>query len=176
MHVPLDMSVGHSEGHLPLLARCIQETQLTKGPVLELGIGYGSTLVLKELCRDRELFSIESHQYWHDIFKGLESPLHKFIKVPNFNEIPVDRQWDIAFIDHGEFPARGPMLQKLLGKAKFVVMHDTESEAYGYNQYFHLYKYRFDYKIYYPWTTVVSNDIDVTKWEFPVPQGVHKKS
>jgi len=176
MHVAEDTSGGHPEGHLPVLARCILETQATKGPVIEFGLGYGSTLVLKELCRDRELFTVEGHGYWYTIFKGLESANHKIIMVDNFNSVPVDRQWDLVFIDHGDFPARGPLMEKLLGKAKLIVMHDTESEAYNYNQYFHLYKYRFDYKIYYPWTTVVSNEIDVTKWELPVPQGVHKKS
>ena len=176
MHVPQDLSVSHPEGHLTVLARCIHETQATKGPVIELGVGYGSTLVLKELCRDdRELFSVEGHQYWFDIFKGLESPKHFFIKVDNFKSLPVERQWDIAFIDHGDFPDRGPLLEKLIGKAKLVVMHDSESEAYGYNSYLHLYKYRNDYKLYYPFTTVVSNEIDVTKWDFPIPQGVHNK-
>ena len=50
--------------HLPLLVRMFDKTE---GDVLELGMGYFSTMILKWLCEmsGRTLYSYESNKEWY---------------------------------------------------------------------------------------------------------------
>lgn len=155
-------------GGLPVIMRALWETRDTKGPILELGVGYNTTLFLREACRDRKVVSVESAPHWFERFRELESPTHKFKLINNWAEYDTQcDHWDIIYIDHAGQGARGRSLAKLANKARIIICHDTEDPSYGYN--FSRFKYRDDYVMYRPHTTVVSNEIDVSKWNLPRP-------
>jgi hypothetical protein len=75
------------------------------------------------------------------------------------------RPWDLAFVDQHPCEARGPAIQMLRVQTRFIVAHDTEPSThvhrYGYEPLLSSFKYRFDYKRFIPWTTVVSDHVDV---------------
>jgi len=115
--VPEDQSLGRPGSHLPLLVRCLLETASNGGAVLELGVGYDSTLLLHELCTYRRLLSCEDSEYWHKVFMGLQSPNHEFQLVNDWRSWHTEEQWDVALIDHGSMDLRGPTLMALKGRA-----------------------------------------------------------
>ena len=158
----------YPQSYIPALARCIIETQDTKGPVLELGIGNGSTPFLKEMCRNRYLLSLEDEELWYSSLSGLDSPQHKIEKIVwGTWTPPADIRWDVVFVD--QVPGhRRRILEMLKGKAKLFVIHDTEQD---YADPGNLFKYRIDYRISMPRTSVVSDEVDVTQWDFPLPDG-----
>jgi hypothetical protein len=44
------------------------------------------------------------------------------------------------------------------------VIHDTDEPEYGYGPFLDSFRYRFDFREYQQWTTVVSNYVDVSDW------------
>lgn len=142
--------------HFPILAACVART---RGPVLELGCGWYSTLLLHLLCSSyRRLVSVETNMGCFDQFVDLRTEHHEFRFVENWDNFPLDQtEWDVAFVDHAPGERRVIDIGRLKGHARFIVVHDTDAACYGYERIFPSFRYRFDYKRAVPWTTVVSD-------------------
>lgn len=150
------------DSHRPLLWAALEST---KGLVVEMGIGYGSTPFLTEYCkeRNRELQSYENNQEWYDKMKG-EFPHIKFVKNWDFVYV----RPDVLFIDHAPGERRKVDIYRFSDIAKIIVCHDTEPTAdHGYKMRAELkkFKYLIDYETDGAWATAVSNFIDVTKFD-----------
>ena len=150
--------------HLPILSAAVS---ITQGPVLELGAGLGSTLLLHGLCgaSKRKLVTLESDKEWLGKFLNFGRSWHEFRFVEDFLDIPeYKKEWGLVFIDHGIALQRGISLKKL-ENSSVIVCHDT--------CHFFLYEYEptlsnnfrshWDYQIMGPRTTVVSNIFNVAK-------------
>jgi hypothetical protein len=173
--------------HLPVLCAAVAtirsheliEHKLPVAPVLELGVGNYSTFVLHELCRSHgiPLVSLDGDAEWLGRFSDLANDRHIVQQVDrnSWDAVPLEtpeafgfglRQWGVAFIDHaGPDKARGERrvheIKRLAQTARIIVVHDTEEAGYKYEPVLATFKYRYDYKRMRPWTTAVSNFINV---------------
>lgn len=138
-----------------------------------MGAGFSSTPLLHWLCQGRKLVTYESDpDYFHFAHK-FQTNNHRIRKIDNWEDVDYDRHWGVVFIDHsiGRKPwekglQRGDSAIKFTN-ADILVLHDTEPESvdhYRYNVVFPKFKYRLDWTEHKPFTSVVSNVIDVTKW------------
>lgn len=148
--------------HLPLLIRIVTHTT---GDVLELGTGIFSTPVLHWLCfpDKRTLVSYESNQEYYEMIKQYSDDFHTIIKVDDFDEIDIERPWDVVFIDHEE-ERRKIEAERVANYAKFVILHDSgwrDEKYYHYKEIYHLYKYIYQFNLVRPRTKVMSNFVDV---------------
>ena len=154
--------------HLPILMKVLD---LTDGPVLELGTGLFSTPFLHWACFDkkRKLVSYENKKKFFDFWIyddareiGNDYSYHqvKFVENNDWDKVNVlEEHWSIVLIDHNPGPRRREEMKRVAKNADFVVVHDTDDKNnwyYKYAEYFPLYAYRWDSKIY-PRTTVLSN-------------------
>lgn len=152
--------------HIPLLVRAFE---VSEGDVLEMGTGYFSTLILRWLCEmsGRTLYSYEGSKYWYDRIMQKPKPFHKVFYVPNFDDADIEHDWGLVFIDHGPNERRQKEIKRLAPYADYMVIHDTQPEksfsvkGYHYENIWPLFKYRFDYTKYMPWSSVVSNKKDL---------------
>ena len=145
--------------HLPVLTRLLPTTT---GPVLELGIGLYSTPYLHWICSAsrRQLTSYDSDPKWIRYFRDAKSDIHEVALIDDWDKMPIDMFWDIAFIDHAPDHRRSIEAKRLANNAKYLILHDTEPEVdslYGYSQIYPLFKYRYDYTLAKPYTTILSN-------------------
>lgn len=135
---------------------------MTEGPVLELGTGFNSTPVLHWLCNEtkRKLVSYESNPKYFEIAKNYISDFHEVHLIDDWDKLDVSQHWSVVFIDHAPGPRRVVEMTRLANKADYVIVHDTEDRSdwhYKYSKGFPSYKYRWDYTIAYPHTSVLSN-------------------
>jgi len=156
--------------HIPTLLKVIP---LTAGDVCEVGSGFNSTPLLHWLCQGRNLVTYESDPDYFHFARKFRSRDHKVIKVDDWSKIDFKRHWGVVFIDHttSREKINGVRRQRGDDAIKFdtdiLIMHDTEPESvenYHYDKVFPKYKYRADWTNK-PWTSVLSNVIDVTKWQ-----------
>lgn len=149
--------------HLPFLAAAITQTS---GPVLELGAGLGSTLMLHGLCGafGRELVTIESDTEWIRKFLSFKRSWHKIRYVKDFRDLPeYSEEWGLAFVDHGIAEQRGHSVAKLKD-TPIIVAHDTcHPHLYGYEPILSQFSNRWDWRVEGPRTSVVSNTIKVAE-------------
>lgn len=160
------------ETHRPVLCEAV--LRVSDGLILELGAGEGSTLPLHEvsLATGRRIITLESDHEWFERFEHLRSHSHTIEHVRSWTEIDLVRlgesgelPYAIAFVDHAPVERRVIDIAKLAKLAKLVVAHDTNSEDY-FDQISGLFRYRTTYKHRLPWTSVLSNFIDVSGWTF----------
>jgi len=155
----------------------ITAIQNTSGDIFEMGCGdYSTPLLHAVLCNtQRKLLSADTSLQWLNLFKYLENDKHifEYVKVYDddwsINPKPYiwdsigDQLWSVVFIDHRPGDRRKIDIKRFENKAEIIVVHDTEEKSYGYESVFCDFKYRYDYKIYNVYTTLVSNTIDVGK-------------
>ncbi len=149
--------------HQPVLIACMH---LSKGPVLELGCGDGSTLLLHSMCglTKRNLVTLETDFKWMNSFVDLRRKWHKIKPVDKWLGLSeYDVKWGLVLVDHSVANQRGRTIDEL--KADVIVAHDSHSGNCRYEVRFKKYKYRYDYKKLRPWTTAVSNVIDLSVLE-----------
>jgi hypothetical protein len=150
--------------HQPLLVACMG---LTQGPVLELGCGNGSTLLLHSMCgvAGRSLTTFESNEKWIKGFETLRREWHAIRLVDKWLGLPeYYMSWGLVLVDHSIASQRGRTIDEL--KADIIVAHDSHRERNcRYTVRFEKYKYRYDYKRLKPWTTAISNKIDLNVLE-----------
>ncbi len=157
------------ETHRPALCEAV--LRVPDGLVLELGAGTGSTPPLHEvaLAMRRPVVTLESDRAWFDQFVNLRSENHAVVHVPSWTDLdgPTIRSfpYTVAFVDHTP-TRRVTDIRWLAKKARVVVVHDTESLDYGYEEIFGLFRWGTTYKGHTPWTSVFSNFIDVSGWTF----------
>ena len=151
----------------PFLFKALENT---KGNVLELGMGEGSTQLLHDYClnKDRMLVSIDNTKEWADKFKHLDCHHHMTIHSDNWDETfkgIMTYKWGVVLVDHAPGEHRHKAIELLKDNTDIIVVHDSQPEATGYmlDKIFHLFKYKVDYKEFGDWATMLSNTIDITK-------------
>ena len=112
--------------HLRALIPLIMETE---GDVLEMGMGWGSTLVLHELCRNRKLVSYENDKGIYDSFSQFRTEWHDVRFVEDWEQAEIQVPWSVALIDHKPARRRRRDLIRLKGFADYIVVHDSELTA-----------------------------------------------
>ncbi len=115
------------------------------GDVLELGVGYGSTPLLHNLCIPtnvsgpiRNVVSLEDNLEWYERFAGYQSSWHlvvfakdiitetkRFIESRRFGVVLVDNDSTDLEVK-GMFENRIEAVELLKDEAKIVVVHDTD--------------------------------------------------
>ncbi len=146
----------------------------TNGPILELGCGDFSTPLLHAICsvNQRTLLSADADKKWLRLFLDLETPWHKFIYVPVFenpnnpqahewDQVGKGIHWSIVFIDHSPGYRRATDIQRLRTHADIFIVHDTEKAYKDYKPVLESFKYKFVFKRYKKQTTLVSDTINV---------------
>ena len=132
----------------------------TNGPVVELGIGFGSTPILHELCRDRKLVSYENKPRFFAEFARYASPWHEMKFVESWDKAELECPWSVAFVDSWPGPSRPELIKRLRPWADYLIIHDTEKR---HDRYYHMkdlirtFRYRVTYKAWEPYTSVVSD-------------------
>lgn len=144
--------------HMPMVAVIALKTI---GPILEMGCGYYSTYILHEMCKltARELVTLDEKLDWINKFKFLENNFHQIHFVKDWSKFSLidNKKWGMVLIDHAPGERRIVDIDRLKNNADYLVIHDTEEAGYKYEPILKGFKYRFDYKLIRPWTTVVSN-------------------
>ena len=141
------------------------------GPVIELGIGPESTPYLRDFCfaHNRYLVSCESNAEWFAKFKDLHCPAHQVLLVkPDYSDAPIETLfWGVAFVDSAPCAQRHVDAIRLAERAQIVVIHDTELDHTDYQLelVWPHYRYRLNDNNGgpTPWTSAVSNYLDLTK-------------
>jgi len=154
--------------HMLTLMRAVRETT---GDVCEMGAGFYSTALLHWLCQGRNVHTYESDPDYHHYATKFQTHTHRAHKTEDFSDVDYGRHYGLVFIDHTSDRSANPHKRGedaiKFENADLIVMHDTEPEHeahYGYDKVFPKFRYRYDWKECKPWTSVVSNTIDVTKW------------
>ncbi|MCX6701997.1 MAG: hypothetical protein NTX96_02255 [Candidatus Zambryskibacteria bacterium] len=150
----------------------------SEGDVLELGSGIFSTPLLHWYCKNkgRRLITYEDDLGFFNFAKGYQSSFHSIRLVKDWNEVNVPNHAGLIFIDHNgkkngsDLPGsqRGIDAIRLKDSADYIVIHDTEPKDeifYSYDKAWENFRYRYDWKECRPWTSVVSNFKDVSKWD-----------
>jgi hypothetical protein len=141
--------------------------QATKGKVIEFGGGPSSTPFLHWVCKaaDRKLVTYESHPKYYEYEHTFTSPMHRIIKIDNWDDV-VEEPVGVVFVDHHPSERRRIEAIRFKDLADIVVVHDTErtGEPYGNEEIMKHFKYQYTYKATRPWTSILSNKIDVTNF------------
>lgn len=149
--------------HLPVL---IQAYRKTSGAILELGGGVFSTPILHWLCRldNRMLLTYENYPEWFEFLKSYEERYHHLVLVDKWEDVEVDKSWDIAFVDLTPDDMRKEMVKKLVNNTRYVIVHDSNgryNKIYHYETIYSLFKYKYTFSEVTPSTTVLSNFVDL---------------
>lgn len=169
------MGEGNYGTHMAPLITAVMNT---RGDVFEMGCGDFSTPLLHAICKstNRYLLSTDTSKDWISLFLDLESKNHEFIYVPvydndwDLNAKPHlwdsigNQRWSVVFIDHRPAERRNVDIERFANTSEIIVVHDTEHHGYKYEPVLSKFKYRYDYKRYNVYTTLVSNFIDVSKF------------
>lgn len=173
--------------HYPILAAVVARTT---GPVVECGVGWGSTPLLHYLCRGRKLVSADMDERWLALWDGYRGGTHTFQRVPHrqivegssgvnekieawvafCSEIGKDLRPSVVFLDQAPGEARVPCALALRPYVRFIVAHDLEADEpggggnYRWRDLDGVFKYHARSKRMGPWTGVYS-DVEEFKIE-----------
>jgi hypothetical protein len=146
--------------YIPLAAAVARTT----GPVLELGMGDHSTPLLHLLCHDRLLVSADSNARWMSRYEAFRSPTHQLHAVADWDRWNVIEQheWAVCFVDCSPTEHRRELIQRLEKRARYIVVHDTDTDVesaavFAFEGALNRFRFRSDYRVFRPYTTVVSN-------------------
>jgi hypothetical protein len=139
---------------------------LTSGPVLEMGVGVCSTIILHYLCMEkgRSLVSYENNEKYTRGLMQFNSGFHEVKIVSDWDEADILKPWSVAFIDHAPVDRRKVDAGRLANYAEYIICHDSErrhEHIYKYSEIYPLFKYRANYKNLMPHTVVLSNFHDL---------------
>jgi hypothetical protein len=145
--------------HIPVLVKLLS---ITKGDVLELGMGIYSTPLLFWECisKERKLVSYDNNEKYFNMVGNNNNRFHESHLISDWNNLDIEKPWDVVFIDTNPMEVRKELARKVSNHSKFVVLHDTQSRDeiyYHYEEIYPLFKYRFDYTKFIPNTSVLSN-------------------
>lgn len=159
---------NHPKGwssHYTLLLKAIFSST---GPVVEVGGGFFSTPLLHWVCKslDRYLITYENDPRFKDLVKSFQSPKHKIVFLEDWNTMDFKKHYGVVFIDHHPPQRRAVDVWNFRDSADYIVMHDTNPpDKYHWRETLAKFKYQYDWTEYKPWSSVVSNLFDVTKWD-----------
>lgn len=140
---------------------------MTDGPILEMGGGVYSTALLHWACypHKRELVTYDNSPKWYHVeLRHYITDFHQVHLIEDWDTVPIERPWDIAFIDHAPAERRKIDVARLANYANYVVIHDSEgrrNRQYGYTDIYPLFKYQFHFREIRPHTSILSNFIDL---------------
>lgn len=150
--------------HLPILAKIVEKTT---GPILELGMGFSTTL-LHTMCKrtGRMVVSYENDRNWYEKFTGYNCAWHHIKYIQNWNDLLTDYiDWDVVFIDNRPGVSRRELATRLQDKAQYILLHDSEPEQnrfFGYQKIYPHFKHVYQYTKTKPNTAVLSNYRDLS--------------
>ena len=156
--------------HLPALMRALA---LTDGPVLELGMGLGSTPYLHYACAlaGRWLVSYENDAGWAEKFKPYQSDRHSIRVVDNWNAAGIEKDWgkpwSVALVDHSPSERRVTEICRLRDCVQYIVAHDSNGrwdKHYHYSTIYPLFRYRTDWTGDGRHAVVLSNFVDLERF------------
>ncbi len=140
--------------HIPVLIKTLQTTE---GAVLELGSGPFSTPLLHWLCAEsgRRLETYEDEKEYFDFANQFRSRNHKIFFVEDWDKIDISKRWSVVFIDH---KTERRSIDALRVNAQYIMLHDSETDYYGYSKIYPKFKYVTQYTFANPWTAILSNE------------------
>jgi hypothetical protein len=155
--------------HQPVLIHVLNT--ITKGNVLEYGMGWNSTPIMHTICQKqgRKLLSIDYSQEWLDKFIHYKNINHDMFvfdldKLLNKEYPFFSCKFTVAFIDGSPEQHRQTMIELLKDNVDYFVVHDTEEVAAGFTYPNFSYKYDFSgfkHVLHFdkaqPMTTILSN-------------------
>jgi hypothetical protein len=164
-YIPLPLESGLGSHKLALLAASILTAQHDK-PVMEMGCGYYSTILLHRIIvneQKRFLLSTDTDREWLLKFEtNMSSSLHQFRHINQTSEwdnVGLDRpRWSIVFIDHKPGERRVIDIIRLANVSDIVIVHDTETSSYNYESGLAKYSYRYRYNYLPTHTDVLSKN------------------
>lgn len=180
-------NLSHWNSYLPLLWEALENTE---GDVIELGIGDGSTLKLREYCfkmwredgrQNRPLFSYESNLEWYKKFDHLNgASVWHYINYVGNNWDALHEHWahlqtlangtrklGVLFSDEAPGEMRKYNISMFCNTAQVIIAHDAEPSndgGYKYSLLKPLFKYSVLHEFPGASTAAFSNFIDVSKW------------
>lgn len=153
--------------------------EATKGDVVEMGCGGGSTPALNKYCTEakRNLYSFDSDKDWLNKYKYLENDYHKLQAVTNWDTVSkLVPNPSVVLIDHSPGERRIVDVERYKNIDGILILHDTQPQPtaadYKYETIWKHFKYRVDLRVEMnreaghnrTWASAVSNSFDVTKW------------
>jgi hypothetical protein len=161
----------HWGNHIPTLIRSLQ---ITTGNVIECGCGFFSTPLLHWMCFDtnRKLYSYEGNEVWYNLFSRFNNTNHTIEYVDDWETIDLNIPASVAVVDHQPDDRRWKEVIKL-SHVEIIVLHDADKNfpngkkfdlSCGYNNLKGVFKYQYVYSKSRPYTAVVSNYINVSKF------------
>ena len=151
--------------HLPAVVAAFVRT---KGPVLEVGSGWFSTPVLRDLAEltKREVLSIEESVRWaQEGTDSLPGSMYHSLRWRRSyaGSKEFQKSWGLVILDNNGAEQREELLRTLRGKAKVVVVH----EALPRPMKAALREWKYGVWLWHlqPWSSaIVSDTIDVREW------------
>jgi|KBSSwiStaDraftv2_1062776.scaffolds.fasta_scaffold29805_5 hypothetical protein len=147
------------------------------GPVLELGTGDHSTPLLHLMCHDRVLVSADSNEAWLRRYERFRSKRHELHYVSDWDQFALieAHHWSVALVDCSPTHERVGLISRLRSRATFVIVHDTDTDTdaaalYGFESALNEFRYRSDYRVFRPFTSIVSDErpFELTEADAPV--------
>lgn len=132
------LTLNYWSTHLGLLFKALQ---VTKGTVIEMGTGAGSTpflnVVLAGTFPQRQLISLETSLKFLDIARSYENSYHSVKHVTSWakwREQDLVKDISVVFVDHGElgedpqtlYDERIESVKFYADRAEIVIVHDTD--------------------------------------------------
>lgn len=142
--------------HFPILIKCVLATD---GGVLELGTGLFSTPLLHYLVseRQRPLISYDDNEDFYKLARVCQNRYHRIRFVEDWSKLKIEGHWSVALIDQST-KNRANSAIALKDNVDYIVLHDSnDPHHYRYEKVWPHFKYRYDYTVQNPNTTVVSN-------------------
>lgn len=157
-----------TETRATFIQALVRAVMMTRGPVLELGMGLYSTPLLHMLLApvERELRSVDNNHEWGTRACAVSDPFRVagYYLATSWDDIDVSGAWDVVLLDLAPGEARMPMLERLRANQQigYVVVHDAENGSFW--PFFDKWRFCHHDRRIMPWTTVVSNRYDFTEW------------
>lgn len=151
-------------------------------PILELGVGWGSTPLIHHSAFGRDVVSVDTQPDWLRMFAPVyQSERHRFIRVHENDPMTHDGitgweegwarfslidecKWGVAFVDCWPGEVRVPLIRRLKGYAKIIVAHDCEADEppgggnYRWRDLEGRFRTKLTMKRVRPWTTIYSDE------------------
>lgn len=155
----------HYFSHYPVLAAAVASSE---GPILELGCGHGSTLMLHYMgmVTGRRVVSTDYDLTWLEGFRdGYEGPLHEFHHVKDWEKWDrIEREkWGVALVDNSPGEERYKLADRLRKHCKWILCHDSEKDYgtganYMYEKILPNFRYVSEWRRCRPYTFILSDE------------------
>jgi hypothetical protein len=164
-YAPIPFEDSYGSHKLVLLAASILTAE-HGGPVIEMGCGHHSTVLLHQILvleQKRYLLTTDTDREWLSKFEvNMSSPIHQFRHIQltsEWDNVGIDRpRWSIVFVDHKPAERRVVDIIRLINVSDIVIVHDTGVPLYGYERGLSQYPYRYRYNHILPPTDVLSKN------------------